>query len=74
MKEKKTASVVTNGKRKRWSAAEKLRMVLLGMEPGMEVSDVCRREGLNPTMYYQCITSGSVRCWVRRSGSSRSRP
>ena len=34
-------------------AAEKLRIVLLGMEPGVEVSDVCRREGLNPTMYYQ---------------------
>jgi transposase-like protein len=23
------------------------------MEPGVEVSEVCRREGLNPTMYYQ---------------------
>jgi len=42
-----------NGKRKRWSAAEKLRIVLAGMEPGVEVSDLCRREGLNPTMYYQ---------------------
>ncbi len=40
-------------KRKRWSAAEKLRIVLAGMEPGVEVSDLCRREGLNPTMYYQ---------------------
>jgi transposase-like protein len=53
MKEQKLSSGATNGKRKRWSAAEKLRIVLLGMEPGMEVSDVCRREGLNPTMYYQ---------------------
>jgi transposase len=42
-----------NGKRKRWSAAEKLRIVLEGLEPGVEVSDLCRREGLNPTMYYQ---------------------
>jgi transposase-like protein len=23
------------------------------MEPGVEISDLCRREGLNPTMYYQ---------------------
>lgn len=42
-----------NGKRKRWSPAEKLRIVLLGLEPNVEVSEVCRREGLNPTMYYQ---------------------
>jgi transposase len=43
-----------NGKqnRKRWSAAEKMRIVLAGMEPGVEVSDLCRQEGLNPTMYY----------------------
>ena len=38
--------------RKRWSAAEKMRIVLAGMEPGVEVSDLCRQEGLNPTMYY----------------------
>ena len=42
-----------SGKRKRWSAAEKLRIVLAGLEPGVEVSDLCRREGLNPTLYYQ---------------------
>lgn len=52
MKEKKS-SESSNGKRKRWSSAEKLRIVLAGMEPGVEVSDLCRREGLNPTMYYQ---------------------
>ena len=38
----------TNGKRRTWSAAEKLRIVLAGMEPDVEVSDLCRREGLNP--------------------------
>jgi transposase len=54
MREKKKASGgVSKGNRRRWSAAEKLRIVLAGMEPGVEVSDVCRREGLNPTMYYQ---------------------
>src|SRR5258707_1610225 len=40
-----------NGRRK-WSAEEKLRIVLAGMRPGVEVSDLCRREGLNPTLYY----------------------
>jgi transposase len=39
-------------KRRRWTAAEKLRIVLTGMESGVEVSELCRREGVNPTMYY----------------------
>ena len=32
--------------------ADKLRIVLAGMEPNVEVSDLCRREGLNPVQYY----------------------
>lgn len=39
-------------RRQRRTAAEKLRIVLAGMEPNVEVSDLCRREGINPTMYY----------------------
>lgn len=42
----------TNGKRKRWTSKEKLRIVLAGLEGGAEISELCRREGLNPTMYY----------------------
>jgi transposase len=53
MREKKATEEKSTGKRKRWSAAEKLRIVLIGMEPGVEVSDLCRREGLSPNMYYQ---------------------
>src|ERR1700757_3296150 len=41
-----------NGKRKKWLAAEKLRIVLAGMQPNVEVSELCRREGINPTQYY----------------------
>jgi transposase len=41
-----------NGKRRRWTAAEKLRIVLAGMQAGVEVSELCRREGINPTLYY----------------------
>ena len=41
-----------NAKRRSWSAADKLRIVLAGMEPNVEVSDLCRREGLNPVQYY----------------------
>ena len=39
-------------KRRKWSAEEKLRIVLAGMQPGVEVSDLCRQEGINPTMFY----------------------
>jgi transposase-like protein len=41
-----------NGQRRKWNAAEKLRIVLAGMQPGVEVSDLCRREGLNPVQFY----------------------
>ena len=41
----------TNGKRK-WSAAEKLRIVLDGMNPSVAVSDLCRREGISANLYY----------------------
>jgi transposase len=39
-------------KRRRWTAPEKLRIVLTCLQPGVEVSEVCRREGINPTMFY----------------------
>ena len=39
-------------KRRRWTAKEKLRIVLTCLQPGVEVSEVCRREGVNPTMFY----------------------
>lgn len=41
-----------NGKRRKWNAAETLRIVLAGMQLGVEVSDLCRREGLNPVQFY----------------------
>jgi transposase len=42
-----------NGKRKRWSSAEKLRIVLAGMQADTKVSELCRREGITATQYYQ---------------------
>lgn len=49
MKSKRPVEGLAKGKRKRRSAGEKLRIVLAGMEPGVEISDLCR-EGLYPTM------------------------
>ena len=40
-----------NGKRK-WSAAEKLRIVLAGLDPNVSVSDLCRREGISANLFY----------------------
>ena len=40
------------GGRRRWSAEDKLRIVLAGLSGDIEVSELCRREGINPTQYY----------------------
>jgi len=41
-----------NGQRRHWSAKEKLRIVLAGMQPDVDVADLCRREGLAMSRYY----------------------
>ncbi|MFN9911182.1 MAG: transposase [Pirellulaceae bacterium] len=38
--------------RRCWSSSEKLRIVLKGMEPGIDIASLCRQEGVNPTQYY----------------------
>ena len=42
-----------NGKRRVWKPEEKLRIVLAGMEPKVKLSELCRREGIQPTQYHQ---------------------
>ena len=37
--------------RRKWSSEAKLRIVLLGVSGDIEVSGLCRREGINPTQY-----------------------
>lgn len=39
-------------KRRKWGAEEKLRIVLAGLDGTIEISELCRREGINPTQYY----------------------
>jgi transposase-like protein len=39
-------------KRRRWTPEEKLRIVLTGLGGDIEVSELCRRKGINPTQYY----------------------
>jgi transposase len=38
--------------RRRWTSQEKLRIVLVGLDGSIEISELCRREGINPTQYY----------------------
>jgi len=48
---------------RRPTASEKLRIVLAGRDPTVEVSELCRREGLSPTQSYgwgkQLLSSAS---------------
>lgn len=50
-------------KRRKWTAAEKLRIVMAGMQADVDVAELCRREGINPTQYYgwkkQVLSSAS---------------
>jgi transposase len=58
-----------NGRRK-WTAADKLRIVLAGMQPSVEVSELCRREGINPTQYYgwkKQLLSSATRVFEERA-------
>jgi transposase-like protein len=41
------------GKRRRRTAAEKLRIVLAGLQSDTKVSELCRREGITAAQYYQ---------------------
>jgi transposase len=61
----------TNGNRRRWTAQEKLRIVLAGMQAGVEVAELCRREGINPTMYYgwkKQLLSSATKIFDAKSG------
>ena len=39
--------------RKRYSAEEKIRIVLDGIKGEASISEICRREGINPNVYYK---------------------
>jgi len=43
---------MSQDKRRKWTATEKLRIVMAGMQAEVEVAELCRREGINPTQYY----------------------
>jgi transposase len=43
---------MSQDKRRRWTAAEKMRIVMAGIQKDVDIAELCRREGINPTQYY----------------------
>src|SRR5262245_55538892 len=43
---------MSQDKRRKWTAADKLRIVVEGLQANVDVSELCRREGINATQYY----------------------
>jgi transposase len=39
--------------RKRYNAEEKIRIVLEGLKGEVSIAEICRREGINPNIYYK---------------------
>lgn len=54
---------MSQDKRRKWTSAEKLRIVMAGLQAEVDVAELCRREGINPTQYYlwkkQLLSSAS---------------
>ena len=59
-------------KRRQWKPEEKLRIVLAGMDPGVKVSELCRREGIQPTQYHTW-KQPTAKSALKRSSATRSR-
>ena len=43
---------MSQNKRRKWTAAEKLRIVMAGIQKDVDIAELCRREGINPTQFY----------------------
>ena len=49
----KTVRDIRRHTRKQYSAEEKIRIVLEGLRGEIGVAELCRREGINPNVYYR---------------------
>jgi transposase len=57
--------------RRKWTAAEKMRIVMAGMQKDVDVAELCRREGINPTQYYgwrKQLLSGATKVFNEKRG------
>ena len=62
-------------KRRIWTASEKLRIVLLGLDGSVDISELCRREGVSPTQFYtwkKRLLGSAAKVFAEGSGSKAS--
>jgi len=52
----KTVRDIRRATRKRYSAEDKIRIVIDGLRGEESVAELCRREGINPNIYYRWST------------------
>jgi len=61
----KTVRDIRRATRRRYSAEEKIRIVLEGLRGEDSIAELCRREGLNANVYYrwskECLEAGKKR-------------
>ena len=50
---KKTERDIRRHTRKQYSAEEKIRILLEGLRGEDSIAELCRREGINPNVYYR---------------------
>jgi transposase len=50
---KNVVKEIRRATRRKFGAEEKIRIVLEGLRGEIPISDVCRREGIAPTLYYR---------------------
>lgn len=53
MAKRNVVQEIRRATRRQFSAEEKIRIVLEGLRGEVPVSDLCRREGIAPTVYYR---------------------
>ena len=53
MAKRNVVKEIRKATRRQFSAEEKIRIVLEGLRGEIPVSELCRREGINPTVYYR---------------------
>ena len=72
-----TVREIRRGSRKKYSAEEKMRIVLEGLRGEDTIAELCRREGVHPNLYYKWskdfLEAGKQRLVgdVRREADSR---
>ena len=60
--------------RKKYNAEEKISIILEGFRAEKSIAAICRREGINPNLYYRCSKDflTDMRVWATTSPNRKS--